>query len=183
MQLFADFRSGDKTATNRLVAVLYPELRRIAAAQMRSERAEHSWQPTVLVNELYLELLKVKSFQSGRAHADGQDKEAFFSLAAHMMKRLLIHHARPLAARATKVPVDESLDAGDADFCRLQEIEDLLGHLAKIDPRLRSVVEMKVFEDLSIAEIAAQLNCSPRSVARYWSFARQWLKERLGTQP
>src|SRR5437763_1780988 len=91
------FRQGDRKAGTTLADLFYPELRRLAAAKMRSERSSHTWQPTALVHELYLELVKVRALDaSGR----GEDRAAFLALAGHMMKRLLIHHARPLYRRA-----------------------------------------------------------------------------------
>lgn len=176
-QLFSEYRGGNKQAADQLIALFYPELRRLAAAKMRQERAEHSWQPTLLVNELYVELIKMKALEGGKP-ADS-DKQAFFGLAAFLMKRLLIHHARPLAARAIKVPLDDyrGLDSSRAED--LHAIEDLLAKLGAIDPRLRTVVELKVFEGMSVEEIASQLGCAPRTVARRWQFARQWLQEQL----
>lgn len=95
------------------------------------------------------------------------------------MKRLLIHHARPLASRAIKIPVEEHAAPAGNNVHDLSELEDLLSRLGAIDPKLRSVVEMKVFEGMSVDEIASQLGCAPRTVARHWSFARQWLQQQL----
>lgn len=153
---------------------LYPELRRLAAAQMRSERADHTWQPTALVNELYLQLLKAKALND-RDPEQLRQKKVFFGLAGHMMKRMLIHHARPLYRRIEKVQLEKATEyPSDAD--PLHEVEDLLGGLATVEPQLRSVVEMKVFEGLSVDEIAVRLGCSPRTVARHWNFAKHWLE-------
>ena len=99
--LMADFRKGHKAAANRLVELLYPELRKLAAAKMRGERREHTWQPTLLVNELYLALVKIKAL--GDAGDADQEKAAFLGLAGRIMKRLLIDHSRPLYRRAEKV--------------------------------------------------------------------------------
>lgn len=84
--------------------LLWPDLRRLAAAKMQRERADHTWQPTALVNEPYVELVKSKALDSG-AHRN--DKNAFMGLAAHIMMRLLIHHARPLHRRVRRLPIDE----------------------------------------------------------------------------
>jgi RNA polymerase sigma factor (TIGR02999 family) len=175
-ELMRDLRGGSKQAAGELVAAFYPELRRIAAQRMRSERTPHTWQPTVLVNELYLELLKIRSL---KALEDKSDREAFLGLGAHIMRRLLIHHARPLQRQIDQVelPDDLALDADGA--AELASIEALLSRLARVDPQLRTIVEMRVFEGRSIAEIAAQLNCAPRTVDRRWSFARKWLEHQL----
>jgi RNA polymerase sigma factor (TIGR02999 family) len=178
-ELMAAFRRGDKRAAARLVEILYPELKRLAAARMRSERADHTWQPTVLVNELYMELIKVKAL--GPAEGEGgKEQAAFLGLASYMMRRLLIQHSRPLARRVQKIELNESgIDAIESSGEELREIENLLDKLAEIDPRLREVVEMKVFEGRTGDEIAQRLGCTRRSVVRYWNFASQWLREEL----
>ncbi len=102
--LMLRFRAGDRAAADALVAHFYPELRRIAAAKMRTERPEHTWTPTVLVNELYLELVKIKALRT--SHEDAGERDAFLTLAGHIMRRLLIHHARPLYRKARKVEVE-----------------------------------------------------------------------------
>src|SRR3569832_1543293 len=97
--LMKRFRTGDKQAAGELVSLFYPELRRLAAARMKGEQASHTLQPTGLVNELYLELLKVKALRA--SDSDGEaERRAFLSLAAHMMRRLLIQHSRPLSKRS-----------------------------------------------------------------------------------
>lgn len=169
----AAFRNGDSDAGARLMDLFYPELKRLAAGQLRRERQGHSWQPTLLVNELYLELVKIKALRPAETeHPD--DKAAFLALAGQIMKRLLIHHARPLAYKAQKVPVWEELLSG-ADTS-LIEVEELLSRLAAIKPVIRTVVELKVFEGRTAEEIAEQLGCAPVTVNRYWQFARQWMK-------
>lgn len=176
--LMDQFRHGNQAAASRLVEMLYPELRRLAASRMKGERAGHTWQPTLLVNELYLTLLKVKSLgEDGLGHEE--QKAAFLKFAGFVMKRLLMQHSRPLYRRVEKVPIEGTPElAGARDEC-LHEVEDVLSNLAEIDPKFRTVVEMKVFEGLTVDEIATQLGCSPRSVANYWTFARAWLGKEL----
>ena len=98
--LMARFRSGDRDAAGALVDHFYPELRRIAAARMRTESLEHTWTPTVLVNELYLELVKINALRA--SNEDSSERDAFLNLAGHIMRRLLIHHSRPLYRKAIK---------------------------------------------------------------------------------
>src|SRR5258707_15670606 len=105
-RLMADFRQGNPAAANELVELFYPELRRLAAVKMKGERTEHTWQPTALVNELYLELVKIKAL---KPPAHDEERAAFFGLAGHLMKRLLIHHARPLYRRIEKVEIGDDL--------------------------------------------------------------------------
>lgn len=168
------FRSGDKQAASDLVEMFYPQLRRLANSRMQQERANHSWQPTVLVNELYLELLKVKALKPPDEDAD--EKTAFFRLAAHLMRRLLIHHSRPLAAKATKVAIAED-DITDDGLESVTAIEQALERLDGIRPRLRAIVELRVFEGLTGDEIAERLECATATVAREWNFAKHWLQQ------
>lgn len=175
----AEFRGGSPEAAGKLVELFYPELRRLASARMLGERSNHTWQPTVLVNELYLELTRIKSLPAGSVTAD--ERNAFFGLAAFLMRRLLVHHARPLPKRVTKVEISEAAGAAITGEQSLREVEDLLTRLGAIDPTLRAVVEMKAFEGLSREEIAGRLGCSVRTVARQWEFAQHWLKQAIGS--
>lgn len=176
-RLVADLRSGDKAAADRLVELLYPELRKLAAARMKGERAAHTWQPTLLVNELYLAFVKAKALGEG-SYAD-EEKAAFLRLAGHVMKHLLIDHSRPLYRRAEKVQLHDMPDLGTTGIEDVQFVEQLLARIGAIDPKLRSVVEMRVFEGLTGDEIAHQLGCSPRTVANLWTFAKRWLSSEL----
>lgn len=175
-QLMASFRKGDKAAAGKLVEMFYPELRRLAAARMRSERTEHTLQATALINELYLELLKIKELRD--ADSDDEDERAaFFRLSGSLMRRLLIHHARPLAKQAQKVEITELNSGSTPEGHALAEIDDALERLQKLNPQLRTVVELKVFEGLTGEEIAARLGCGTATVTRHWNFARHWLAE------
>lgn len=175
--LMAAFRGGNSTAGARLVELFYPELKRLAARHLMGERKEHSWQPTLLVNELYLELVRIKALppKEGERH---NEKAAFFGLAGQIMRRLLIHHARPLASKAQRVPLWEEMNAG-SDLS-LVEVENVLARLGTIKPAIRTVVELKVFEGLTAEEIALQLGCAVVTVNRYWQFARHWLRKEWG---
>ena len=175
-ELMRNLRGGNQEAAGQLVAVFYPELRRMAARQIRSERTPHTWQPTVLVNELYLELLKISAIKTGE---DRPEREAFLGLAAHIMRRLLILHARPLHRKVEHVELSEDLDVEPNGAARMAQVEALLDELSSIDPQLRTIVEMRVFEGFSIPDIASTLNCSERTVDRRWAFARKWLEHQL----
>jgi RNA polymerase sigma factor (TIGR02999 family) len=169
--LMRRFRQGDRQAAGKLFELFYPQLKQIAAGRMRMERAPHTWGPTALVNELYLELVKVRALG-----ADGKDDPTtFLKLSAWLMKRLLILHSRPLARRVDRESFDENGFPTESSAVVLQELDDLLDRLAQIDPQLRAVVELRVFEGLTGDETADRLGCSPRTEARNWKFARAWL--------
>jgi RNA polymerase sigma factor (TIGR02999 family) len=176
-RLMEGLRHGSDAAAGQLVAIFYPELRRMARRCMTSERAPHTWQPTVLVNELFLELVKINALKPGGG--DISDREAFLGLAAHIMKRMLIHHARPLNRRVEQVDFCEDLKLETLQSGGLTDLEDLLDRLSNIDPQLRMIVEMRVFEGLSNLEIAGQLGCTRRTVDRRWFVARSWLQQQF----
>jgi RNA polymerase sigma factor (TIGR02999 family) len=179
--LLDDFQVGRKDAVDSLFTALYPELRRMAALQMQREAKTHSWQPTLLVNELYLELIKNKALDQG---FDDSRRAAFFGLAGFLMKRLLILHSRPLRNRVQTVEVTaiELTLQSPVTPESLQAVETLLDRLGTIDPRIRSVVEFRVFEGKTHEEIAVELGCSVRTVGGCWSFARRWLEQELGPE-
>jgi len=181
-QLMRSLREGSEQAARELMDAFYPELRRMAAARMKHERPGHTWQPTVLVNELYLELVKLRKLE-GRDYTDEEEKAAFFHLAGSMMRRLLIHHARPLYRRVERVELSETAEPQALGLEGLADVEDALSRLAEVDPRFRSVVEMRVFEGLSGEEIAERMGCSRRSVTNYWEFARNWLRKEWAERP
>jgi RNA polymerase sigma factor (TIGR02999 family) len=180
--LMASFRNGDQGAAGRLVEIFYPELRRIAAARMRAERRDHTLQPTALVHQLYLELVKVKALRS-TSSGGADEKAAFLGLAAYLMKRLLIHHARPLSKRAEKTALPDFPTPASGTEQALLEIDDTLNRLAAINPALRRVVELRVFEGLTREEIAAEMGCGTATVARHWTFARNWLEDAFSGTP
>jgi RNA polymerase sigma factor (TIGR02999 family) len=153
---------------------------------MKAEGREHTWQPTVLVHELYLRLVKMKTLRAADDSDGEAEKVAFLSLAGHLMKQLLIEHSRPLAKRAgktgMKTGMDELLqmaDLGRSGSEALAEIENALNRLAALDPKLRTVVELRIFEGLTGNETAERMACAPATVTRYWTFARQWLAQEL----
>jgi RNA polymerase sigma factor (TIGR02999 family) len=169
-----EFRRGNRDSAGKLVEFLYPQLRRLAASQMRHEGPEHTWQATALVNELYLELIKIKGLEALESYTAAEES-AFMGLAAQIMRRLLIHHSRPLSKRTAKDSLSRIADEGIASLATLTEVEDVLRSLEQIDTRLRRVVELHVFEGLTGEETADRLGCSHATVKRDWRFARGWL--------
>jgi hypothetical protein len=136
-RLMRGLRQGSQAAKQELVQFLYPELRRLATFKMKRERANHTLQPTAMVNELYLELVKLRGLQD-RGYADEEEKAAFLRLAGQMMDRLLIHHARPLARRVERVELEHADAAADSGTEALQSVEDALAKLEAIDARAGS---------------------------------------------
>jgi RNA polymerase sigma factor (TIGR02999 family) len=177
-QLMLEFRAGNKDALRSLVDLFYPELRRIASARMRGERRTHTLQPTALVSELYLEMMKIRELPPGSRNPS-LEKAEFLRLAAFLMRRKLIHHARPPDKHVHKVPFEDDTSDEQPGSESLLEVEQLLDRLGEIDPKVRQVVEMRVFEEMTREEIALEMNCSVRNVARYWSFAQEWLASEL----
>lgn len=178
-KLMAAFRGGDADAARHLVDALYPELRQIARYRMRSERKDHTLQPTALINELYLELTRMGRLKPGSEDPE-EERAHFLRLSAFVMRRLLIHHARPLSRRVEKVELDTTLTSAQPAAEVIHDIDRALDQLADIDPKLRQVVELKVFEGCTTEEMAQRLDCSERTALRHWSFARNWLERELG---
>lgn len=176
--LLADWSRGDRHALESLLPVVYAELRRIAARQLRRERDGHTLQPTALVHEAYLRLVEQRSvnFES-RAH--------FFGVAAQVMRRVLVDHARRQAATkrgngAQRVPLDAAAETAAVNQIPVLRLDHALGRLEKIDPDLARIVELRAFGGLTIDEAAHVLNVSPTTAKRDWRTAKAWLTNELG---
>lgn len=160
-----------------LFPLVYNELRKIARAHLRRERADHTLQPTALVNEAYLRLVDQERVQwQGRAH--------FFGIASQMMRRILVDHARRKnAARrgagAHKVTLDEAMLAGERRSVDLVALDDALQRLAELDPGQGRLVELRFFGGLTIEETAEVMEVSPATIKREWFTARAWLFREL----
>jgi len=173
-------QSGDAQALNALLPLVYEELRRIARRQLDAEAPGHTLQPTALVHEAYMRLL-------GQHSVDWRDRSYFFSLAASMMRRILVNHARDRQAQkrgagATRVTLSE-LDEVAGDMLDLVGLDDALDALAQLDARQAKVVELKFFGGLEASQIAQLLAVSEGTVRRDWSLARMWLGRELGARP
>jgi RNA polymerase sigma-70 factor (ECF subfamily) len=172
-ELLARISAGDRSAEHALLPLVYAELRRQAACRMRSERMGHTLQPTALVHEVYLRLCHCDN-------PDYRDRAHFFRLAAQLMRRILIDHARRRRAQrrgsgATAVLLNESFAVSEADLGSAIEVDDLLNKLAQVSPRQAQVVEMRFFAGLKEDEIAVSLGVDERTVRRDWLKARAWL--------
>jgi RNA polymerase sigma factor (TIGR02999 family) len=170
-------RAGDRDASDLLIKALYGELRRKAAALLRRERPGHTLQPTALVHEAYLRLIDQKRVAwQNRAH--------FLGVAAEMMRRILIDHARTRKAAkrgggATRITLDESLAPSGPRELDLIALDKALNELATLDSRQSRVVELRAFGGLSVEETAEVMDISPATVKRYWAFSSAWLARRL----
>jgi RNA polymerase sigma factor (TIGR02999 family) len=172
-QLLVDWGNGDQAALEKLMPLVYEELHRMAKRHLGRECANHTLQTTALVNEAYLRLIDQKNVRwQNRAH--------FFSIAARLMRRILIDHARAhrYAKRGgdtIRVSLGKAINVSKERAAELVSLDDALTALAVIDPRKSQVVELRFFGGMSVEETAEALNVSPVTVMRDWSTARAWL--------
>ena len=178
-QLLIDWGKGDQAALERLMPLVYSELRRLASHYLRRERGEHTLQPTALVNEAYLKLVNQRN-------AKWQNRAHFFGISAQLMRRILVDHARQHQAvkrggveqqRISITSADRVVKQPEVDLLALNEALD---ELAKMDPQQSRIVELKFFGGLSIEEIAEVLGIGHATVERDWKMARAWLRSQLG---
>jgi RNA polymerase sigma factor (TIGR02999 family) len=176
-QLLADWSGGDQAALERLMPLVYKELRKLAHNYMKKERSGHTLQTTGLVNEAYLRLVDQKSVHwRNRAH--------FFAIAAQLMRRILIDYARKRGyakrgAGAPHVLLDEATVLSQERAADLIALDDALTSLADLDPQQTRVVELRFFGGLSIEETAEFLGLSVDKVKREWSTAKAWLYQEM----
>lgn len=176
-QLLLAWHQGDQAALNQLIPFVYEELKRLARYYMRSEHVGHTLQTTALVNEAYLRLIDSSRVQwQSRAH--------FLSIAAQLMRRVLVDEARKRDSRkrgggAQQVSLAEGLLVEEERLTDLLMIDEALKKLAHQFPRQSRVVEMRFFAGLEGKEIAEVLKISPASVTSDWNFARAWLQRHL----
>lgn len=175
-QLLKALRTGDPVAAERLLPMVYAELHRLAASYMRRERPDHTLQPTALINEAYLRLVREDVDWNSRAH--------FIGLAAHVMRRVLVDHARAHRAEQRggglkRVELEEHIAVAPEKMEDLVELDEALGRLQEVSPRQARVVELRYFGGLSVEQIGAILGIAPRSVKRDWALARIWLFQEL----
>ena len=175
-ELLLAWSRGDAAAGEALMPLVYHELRRRAAAYLRQERPGHTLQPTALVHEAYVRLV-------GQTRMTWQNRAQFFGVAARMMRRVLVDHARErLAAKrpgGIRVTLDEHLQATEPEYCEVLMLHRALQQLAALDARQAEIVELKYFGGLSEREIADLLSLSRATVTREWQSARAWMFRRL----
>jgi RNA polymerase sigma factor (TIGR02999 family) len=179
-QLLVDWTGGNKAALDQLMPLVYKELRRLARHYLRKERHNHTLQSAALVNEAYVRLVDYSNLR-------WQDRAQFFGLAAQLMRRILIDHARKhhFAKRgggARNVSLDEAAVLSEERASDLVALDDALTTLAEMDPRKSQVVELRFFGGLNIEETAEVLNISSMTVQREWRWAKAYLYREIGKE-
>jgi RNA polymerase sigma factor (TIGR02999 family) len=175
-QLLADWANRDPGARDGLVPIVYEELRRLAHHYMRGEREGHTLQTTALVNEVYLRLAGIDGLQ-------WRDRAHFFAMAATLMRRVLVDHARQRGrdkrgGGVSVVPLDETAVSPQPEV-DVVALDEALQRLAAVDPQQCRVVELRFFAGLSVEETAEALGVSAATVKRDWATARLWLYHEL----
>jgi RNA polymerase sigma factor (TIGR02999 family) len=179
-QLLLDWSNGDKAAIDRLMPLVYDELRRLAHHYMGREAPGHTLQTSALVNEAYLRLIDQRSVQwQNRAH--------FFGIASQMMRRILVDHARSrnYAKRgggAHQVSLEEAMVVSPERAADVVALDDALTALFEIDERKSQIVELRFFGGLSIQETAEVVGVSPGTVMREWTLAKAWLHREINKE-
>jgi len=183
--LLVAWEGGDPEALERLLPLVYDELRRIGERQLRGERGQ-TLQPTAVVHEAYLRLVD-------QSRANWQNRSQFYAVAARMMRRVLVDHARhrdrvKRGAGAPRISLDDGLDALDTpaapvDLVDLIDLNDALERLGQLDAEQARLVELRFFGGLTIEETAEVLGSSPATVKRDWASARAWLYRELHGAP
>jgi RNA polymerase sigma-70 factor, ECF subfamily len=176
-KLLHNWGQGDPSALDRLIPLVFEDLRRIAARMFQRESDGHTLQPTALVSEVYFRLMDQRS-------PHWQNRQQFFSVSALMMRRILVDYAkgRQAAKRGSnvpKVPLDEALQVPEMHDVDIPDLDEALTRLAKLDPRQGRVVELRFFMGLDNEEIAEVLEISPTTVKREWRLAKLWLLREL----
>ncbi|HTT61832.1 MAG TPA: sigma-70 family RNA polymerase sigma factor [Bryobacteraceae bacterium] len=176
-QLLVSWSAGNHEALEKLMPLVYSELRRLAAAYLRRERPDHTLQSTALVHEAFLKLVNQRDVEwRNRAH--------FYGIAAQMIRRILVdyarsHHAEKRGSHAVKLALDEALGVPDHTELDLVGLNEALEQLAEMDPRQNRIVELRFFAGLSIEETAEVMQLSPATIKREWNSARAWLFREL----
>jgi len=179
--LLLAWSEGDRKAFDRLVPLVYAELRRQARVQLSRERGAHTLQPTALVHEAFLRLVDQRS-------ARWQNRAQFFGVAAQLMRRILVDHARARDAAkrgggAVRISLDEAPEAAASPETDVLLLDEALERLASLDERQARVVELRYFGGLSVEEAAAVLDVSEITIKRDWAMAKAWLFRELTGGP
>ena len=175
--LLGEWSRGNQTALNQLLPLVYAELRRVAARQLRNERADHTLQPTALVHEVYMRLVDQRQ-------VDWQNRTHFFGVSAQFMRRILVDHARRHGAKkrgdgVRSVSIDEATEVAASNDLPILALDHALDRLETLDAELARIVELRAFGGLTIEEAARVLSVSPTTAKRDWRTAKAWLNREL----
>jgi RNA polymerase sigma-70 factor (ECF subfamily) len=179
-QLLLEASRGDQQAVDELFEKVYAELRGLAKNYWQDERADHTLQATALVHEAYLRLV-------GTEQIEWQNRAHFFSIAAQVMRHILVDHARRHSSEKRgsgerKLALDEAVSFAEDRDVNLVALDDALKALAELDEQQSRIVELRFFAGLSIKEVAAALDISEIAVSRKWSAAKLWLRKQISTK-
>jgi RNA polymerase sigma factor (TIGR02999 family) len=175
--LLDQYRNGQKEGIEKLMALVYDDLRKLAAWQLQSERPDHTLQPTALVHEVYLKL-------AAQNPVEWQNKAHFFALVAQVMRHILVDHARTRqrgkrGGAQTKISLEDADTLSSSSDPELIALDEALNALAEKDPRKSLIVELRYFGGLSIEETAEALGVSITTVSREWTVAKAWLRREM----
>jgi RNA polymerase sigma-70 factor (ECF subfamily) len=176
-QLLKECSNGKQEALDELLPAVYTELRRLASSYLRRERPDHTLQATALVHEAYLKLIDQHS-------VNWQNRAHFFGVAAQLMRRILVDHARThlrekRGGQMQRLSLDDAISWAEERDVDLVVLDDALTELAKFDERKSRLVELRFFSGLSIEETAEILRIAPSTVLRDWSLAKAWLYNQI----
>lgn len=176
-QLLSDARQGAPGAHDQLFSIVYTELRRIAANYMRRERADHTLQATALVHEAYMQLVD-------QTRVNWQSRAHFFGVAAQLMRRILVDHARNQGAQkrggnAQVLSIEDSIGIASVPEVAFDELDEALNRLQQLDADQAKLVELRFFGGLTVEEAAEVMGISTATVEREWRMARAWLHHQL----
>lgn len=176
--LLGELKRGRKDALERLIPLVYKELRRVAGHYMRDERPGHTLQPTALVHEVFMRLVD-------QDHADWRNRAQFVAISAQIMRRLLVDHARGRRALKRGIPVAMNEEifnraAGSDHTEEILAVDEILVRLSELDPQQARIVELRYFGGMSVEETAEVMDISSRTVKREWAMAKAWMKTQLG---
>jgi RNA polymerase sigma-70 factor, ECF subfamily len=178
-QLLLDLRAGKRDAEEKLIPLVYAELKRLAAHYLRGERTDHTLQPTALVHEAYIRLTKLHE-------VDWRSRSHFFATAATVMRRILVDHARAQQAGKREafhnaVSLEDALVVSPVRSTELIALDEALCKLAELDSRRSKIVELRFFGGLSEEETGTVLGVSARTVKRDWRIAKAWLYDEINS--
>jgi len=176
--LLKQLSNGNQDVLAELIPLVYDELRQLAAYHLRQERSNHTLQATALVHEAYLRLVDQR-------HVDWKNRSHFFGVAAHLMRRILLMHARRIHAakrggKAGRISLDEAVVFTRERSEELLTLDELLTRLSTLDPQQARIVELRFFAGLPVEETADLLGISTATVKRDWAMAKAWLARELG---